>query len=80
MINKDKHTKGLTAIHELLVRGRIMAFEGTTSDEFFIFFDEMEHLPALMLEENNRTELFELCLLEICKKYQSMYIYNKYIK
>lgn len=78
MLVESKQIKGLKAIHDLLIIGRRLAFEGFKNDKIASFFDEIEYLPALILEQSDQTLMFEECLKAICEKYSCMDIIERY--
>ena len=55
-----------------------MAFEGMPSEQLAYFFDDIEYLPALMLEERNADERFSGYLEEICEKFNCSHICSQY--
>jgi hypothetical protein len=74
----SNQAKSLKALHRLLVQGRTMAFEGMPSEQLAYFFDDLEYLPALMLEEQNADEQFSGYLKEICSKFNCNHIFSQY--
>jgi hypothetical protein len=74
----SNHTKALQALHRLLIQGRIMAFEGISSEQLAWFFDDIEYLPALMLEERNADERFSDYLEGTCRKFDCNHIFAQY--
>ena len=55
-----------------------MAFEGMLSEKFACYFDDLEYLPALMMEEQNADERFCAYLQEICLKFNCSHIFSQY--
>lgn len=80
MIQDDKQNKAIKAIQDLIIQARIVAFnEHPYPDTPLLnFLNELEYLPALMLEETDQTFFFEDSLEEICQTYDCGYILNKY--
>ena len=76
----SNQAKALKALHRLLIHGRMMAFEGTPSQELAWFFDDIELLPALMMEERNTDDFFGAYLKEICVKFKCDHIFSQYQK
>ncbi|WP_210517219.1 hypothetical protein [Hymenobacter terricola] len=72
--------KALKALHKLLVHGRSLAFEGMPSEELAWFFDDLEYLPALMMEVQNTDERFESHLEGICTKFNCSHIFSLHQK
>jgi len=78
MIIEEKEKKALQSIHDLVIRARLLAYEGMVNQEIATFLDYLEHLPALMLEKDDRTGNFEAYLEEICKLYNCENIFRRY--
>ena len=79
MISEQKKDKALKAIHDLIIKARILTSEHIPNEKMFEFLDSVEYLPALMMESNNKTEFFQEYLKEICVRYDCIYIYENYI-
>lgn len=75
MINQDKETKAIKAIYDLIIVAKVMAGNG---ENVFAFLDSIEILPALLLEEKNKTRQFELYLQTICNEYDCKFPYVNY--
>ncbi|OQP47722.1 hypothetical protein [Niastella populi] len=80
MIKVEKEKKALKAIHDLICHGRKLAYEGTASKILAEFMDDLEYLPALMLQESDTTDLFEEYLKGTCKQFDCDYIATLYEK
>ena len=72
--------KAIKALHQLLVHGRSMAFEGTPSQELAWFFDDLEYLPALMMEERNNDDAFGAYLEHIGTRFNCNHVFLLYQK
>ena len=72
--------QAIKALHRLLVHGRTMAFEGTSSQELAWFFDDLEYLPALMMEERNADEAFGAYLKHIGTRFSCHHVFLLYQK
>ena len=57
-----------------------MAFDGTPGEELAWFFDDIELLPALMMEQRNTDDFFGEYLKETCIKFKSDHIFSQYQK
>lgn len=77
MIGKTK--AAIISIHDLMIRGRIIAFD-SKSIALAGFLDKLEYLPALMLEEKDNSELYEVFLKEFCEEFDCIEIYEKFKK
>lgn len=75
MVKKEK--SALQALHLLIIKGRMMAWENN-STQLFEFLDELEYLPALMLEEENQSKMFEEYLEAICIKRKCPEVYHQF--
>ncbi len=80
MICKDKEKKALYAIYSLIAEAHNLAIQNIQSKELFNFFDDLEHLPNLLIEENDQTNFFEMCLEGCCVRNKCTYIIDKYRK
>jgi hypothetical protein len=83
MIEAKKERYALRAIQDLICHGRKMAYEGITGDRMAKFMDDLEYLPALMLEISDKTDFFEEYLKGICLDFDCNYIvvwYEKRLK
>jgi len=79
MVDDKKLGDAILAIHDLIIRARIMAFEKVSNEVMFDFLDELEYLPALILEnKRENTKRFEEYLEFICNRYNCPGILIKY--
>lgn len=79
MLQASKREKAIKAIHSLIIETRILTGNKSSHEKLFSFLDELEYLPALMLQHNkDTTEDFDLYLKEICEKNGLMFIYKAY--
>jgi hypothetical protein len=51
--------KALKAVHDLICHGKKLVFDGAAGQTLAKFLDDLEYLPALMLEKSDRTDIFE---------------------
>lgn len=80
MIKEEKLNCAILAIHDLLVWARSLAYEKCSTEILAKLLDEMECFPAFILENEDRTELFELHLKKICARYKFPDVWNRYRK
>lgn len=78
MIEVSKSKKALVAIQDLIIRVRTFAYEKKDYSEIAELLDDIEYLPALIVEEVNNTELFENYLANTCSKFGFNDIIQKY--
>jgi hypothetical protein len=69
MIETHRQRRGLKIIQDFIIKARSLAYEGKDTKYIAEFLDKIEYLPALMLEEKDRTELFEKYVVSICEEY-----------
>ena len=58
VIKKEKEKIALRIIQLLAIKGRTMAYEKEDYNHLAKLMDDLEYLPALMLEEKDRTKTF----------------------
>jgi len=80
MIKEEKLNSSILAIQDLIIRARNLAYENHSTGALAEFLDGIEYLPALMLEKEDRTDLFELFLGELCVRNGFPEILDKYRK
>lgn len=80
MENIDVSQKALKAIHSLIIETRIMVGNKEGYDQIFNLLDDLEYLPALLLEKKDNKEMFNSYLKEMCESYKLNHIYNRYIE
>lgn len=80
MINKEKLNSSILSIQDLIIRTRNLAYQKHAVEKLAELLDSIEYLPALILEKEDRTDLFENYLEEICNKYDFPDVLNKYKK
>ena len=80
MIDAKKEKHALSAIQDLIIHGRKMAYEGITGQRMAEFMDGLEYLPALMLMEEDKTDFFEEYLKGICEDFDCSYVITAYEK
>ena len=69
MVPPTKSVRALEALNEVLVLARQMAYESRSHREIGEVLDVAEYLPCLLLETEDRTELFEQPLQSLAHKY-----------
>ena len=69
MIQENKQKWALKIVHDLIIRARWFAYQEKDSKFMAGFLDEVEYLPALMLDERGETDFFERYAKGICEKY-----------
>jgi hypothetical protein len=77
MINKNQ--AGIKCIHKLIIEGRRMSYNPNIKN-LPQFLDALEYLPALMLEEADRSDLFRNYLKDICDDFKLPLIYREYLE
>jgi len=80
MIKEDKFNNSIVAIHNLIIRARSLAYQKADYEIISDFLDALEYLPALIIEKEDRTGLFEQFLDDICKRYSCTEVLDKYLK
>lgn len=76
----DVSQKAIKAIHSLIIEVRIMVGNKEDNEQIFNILDELEYLPALLLENKDNTEVFNSYLKGICETYNLNHIYKRYIE
>ena len=80
MLKEGYLNSALKSIQDLLIHGRKLAHEHISNNDMAVFFDGMEYLPALILETEDRTDLFNLTLMQICNDYNCNEVYDRHLK
>ncbi|UTW64179.1 hypothetical protein KFE98_08595 [bacterium SCSIO 12741] len=80
MIETSNYLKAIKAIHNLILEARKMAYEKKNDHVLPEFLDSLEYLPALLLEEKDRSDLFIESLRELCEQYNCMWILDEYLR
>lgn len=68
MVTNTKQSGALRAINAILVLCRSLAYEGK-NDDLAVILDVAEYLPMLMLEDNDRTDMFREQLVGLARRY-----------
>ena len=80
MISQGKRDGALRAIHWLMVRARMMAYE-TKNKELIQILDAGEHLPLQFLSEDDRTDYFREQLEDLKERYphtaHALHVFDK---
>ena len=66
------------AIQDLIIQARNLAYQKYPSEKMAELLDEIEYLPALILEETDRTDFFEFYLEGICTEYGFSDVWSRY--
>ncbi|WP_223649820.1 hypothetical protein [Hymenobacter psoromatis] len=67
--------RALHAVHRLVHQGRQLAGEGMSSQELFIFFDELDGLIGYIIAHaGDKSEMFEKELERVCIKFGAVHI------
>lgn len=78
MISEDYEKKAIRAVQDLIIHTRNLAYQNQPIHTIAELLDGIEYLPALMLENEDRTELFGQFLEEICRKYDFLEVFERY--
>ncbi|HBV15071.1 GTP-binding protein EngB [Chryseobacterium carnipullorum] len=78
MINEEKLKKSITAIHDLLIKIKIMTVNNSSHLEMYNLIDDLEYLPLLILEQEDRTDIFNDALKDLCEKHNFLDVIKKY--
>ncbi len=78
MIENNKNNKAIQAIQDLIIEARSMASHNVASNDLVEFLDHLEYFPALVVEDNDRTEMFEDYLREVCRNNDCIHVFNRY--
>lgn len=74
MIPPEKNRRAIKAIHNLMIRLKI----NIVQELLYNLIDELEYLPTLLLNKEDRTQEFEEYLKKICSQFQCMRIWEQY--
>jgi len=78
MITPEKNRPAIKAIHNLIIRLKINIVQELPHRELYNLIDELEYLPILLLNKEDRTQEFEEYLEKICSQFQCMRIWEQY--
>lgn len=78
MIKEKKLKKSIEAMHDLLIKLKVMTVNNSPHLEMYNLIDDLEYLPQLMTDEEDRTDLFDQSLKELCRKYNFSDVIKKY--
>jgi len=78
MVKEEKLYNAILAIQDLIIRARNLAYQKHPSEALTELLDEIEYLPALILEKKDRTDFFEFYLEGICTEYGFPDVWNRY--
>ena len=78
MIPPEKNRRAIKAIHNLMIRLKINIVQELPHRELYNLIDELEYLPILLLNKEDRTKEFEENLKKICSQFQCMRIWEQY--
>jgi len=80
MVKEEKLNSAILAIQDLIIWARNLAYQKHPSEALAELLDEIEYLPALILEKEDRTDIFESYLKAICTEYGFPDVWNRYRK
>lgn len=69
MIEEAKQKQALKIVHDFIIVARRFAYDEKDAKFIADFLDEVEYLPALILEETNQTEFFQKYAKGICEQF-----------
>ena len=78
MVEKEKLNNAISAIQYLIIWARNLVYQGYSKEELAAFLDAVEYLPALILEKDDRTELVEEFLEDVCVQHDFPEVLIKY--
>jgi len=78
MITPKKNRRAIKAIHNLMIRLKINIVQELPHRELYNLIDELEYLPILLLNKEDRTQEFEEYLKKNCSQFQCMRIWEQY--
>ena len=78
MIPPKKNRRAIKAIHNLMIRLKINIVQELPHKELYNLIDELEYLPILLLNKEDRTQEFGEYLKKICSQFQCMRIWEQY--
>jgi len=78
MIESKKQKKAIQATQDLIIEARNLAYQNFPNKDLAEFLDGVEYFPALIVEEKDNTELFEIFLKDFCIRHNCMSILNRY--
>ena len=78
MIPPEKNRRAIKAIHNLMIRLKINIVQELPHRELYNLIDELEYLPILLLNKEDKTQEFEEYLEKICSQFQCMRIWEQY--
>lgn len=78
MIKENKLKKSVAAIHDLLIKVKLMTVQNSSHLEMYNLIDDLEYLPQLIIEQEDTTHLFEQFLKELCEKFNFPDVIKKY--
>lgn len=69
MIAHNKQTQAIRAIQDIIIQARFMAYQKESFEKLAQLLDDAEYLPGLMLEEEDKTQVFADYLAHIGKRF-----------
>ena len=78
MIPSVKQQQALKAMQDLSNLARTMAYENAPRERLARLLDDLDALFGLVLEEQDRLELFQLYLKEMCDEFDAAYVWTIY--
>ncbi|HRH43414.1 MAG TPA: hypothetical protein PKY82_17420 [Pyrinomonadaceae bacterium] len=77
MIKENKTRRAIKIVQDLIIVARNFGYEDKEPNYIAKFLDRVELLPGLILEEKDRTDLFEQCVRDICDIYGCEEVINR---
>lgn len=78
MIHETLREPALTALHNLLVHARLLAYQEAEQRVIASLLDEMDYLFSLMQEPDDQTELFVEVLAEMAERWKCRRAYDQF--
>lgn len=78
MINPIKEKKAIVVIHDLLIQLKIMSVNNKPHLEMYNFIDKLEYLPQLIIDDEDRTLIFDQCIEKLCEDHNLPLIIHRY--
>jgi hypothetical protein len=71
MIREENRKGALTALHDMLVCLRTMAYEKASHEEMARILDAMEELPTLFEQRDDMTDYFRGVLADVAQRHKA---------
>jgi hypothetical protein len=73
MIRAEKYTQALTALQQIIIRARFLAYKEEDHSKIAELLDWAEYLPQLIIATEDRTESYAAVLKDISEKHPYCY-------